>query len=114
MSANSTFSVAILTNGIFSKPLWVILIASLILFGIGILDDFKEVSAGIKLLAQLVCTLLVMSCGIVLRVLPADLGLIAIIGNSLLTVFWIIGITNAMNFFDGMDGLAAGLGAWAH
>jgi UDP-GlcNAc:undecaprenyl-phosphate GlcNAc-1-phosphate transferase len=29
----------------------------------------------------------------------------------LLTVFWIIGITNAMNFFDGMDGLAAGLGA---
>ena len=105
------FSVAILTNGIFSKPLLVILIASLILFGVGILDDFREVSAGIKLLAQLVCTLLVMSCGIVLRVLPVDLGLIAIIGNSLLTVFWIIGITNAMNFFDGMDGLAAGLGA---
>lgn len=105
------FSVAILTNGIFSKPLWVILIASLILFGIGILDDFREVSAGIKLLAQLVCTLLVMSGGIVLRVLPVDLGLIAILGNSLLTVFWIIGITNAMNFFDGMDGLAAGLGA---
>ncbi len=105
------FSVAILTNGIFSKPLVIILIASLILFGVGILDDFKEVSAGIKLLAQLVCTLLVMSCGIVLRVLPMDLGVIATIGNSLLTVFWIIGITNAMNFFDGMDGLAAGLGA---
>jgi UDP-GlcNAc:undecaprenyl-phosphate GlcNAc-1-phosphate transferase len=105
------FSVAILTNGIFSKALLIILIASLILFGIGILDDFREVSAKIKLLAQLVCTLLVMSCGIVLRVLPVDLGLIATIGNSLLTVFWIIGITNAMNFFDGMDGLAAGLGA---
>ncbi len=105
------FSVAILTNGIFSKQVLVILIASLILLAIGILDDFKEVSAGIKLLAQLVCTLLVMSCGIVLRVLPVDLGMIATIGNSLLTVFWIIGITNAMNFFDGMDGLAAGLGA---
>jgi UDP-GlcNAc:undecaprenyl-phosphate GlcNAc-1-phosphate transferase len=105
------FSVAILTNGIFSKQILVILIASLILLAIGILDDFKEVSAGIKLLAQLVCTLLVMSCGIVLRVLPVDLGMIATIGNSLLTVFWIIGITNAMNFFDGMDGLAAGLGA---
>jgi UDP-GlcNAc:undecaprenyl-phosphate GlcNAc-1-phosphate transferase len=105
------FSVAILTNGIFSKPVLVILIASLILFGIGILDDFREVSAGIKLLTQLVCTLLVMSGGIVLRVLPGDLGMIATIGNSLLTVFWIIGITNAMNFFDGMDGLAAGLGA---
>jgi UDP-GlcNAc:undecaprenyl-phosphate GlcNAc-1-phosphate transferase len=105
------FSVAILSNGIFSKQVFVILIASLILFGIGILDDFKEVSARLKLLAQLVCTFLVMSCGIVLRVLPVDLGIVATIGNSLLTVFWIIGITNAMNFFDGMDGLAAGLGA---
>jgi len=31
--------------------------------------------------------------------------------NCLLTVLWIVGITNAMNFADGMDGLAAGLGA---
>ena len=105
------FSVALLTNGIFSKQLLVILIASLILFGIGILDDFKGVAAGIKLVAQLVCTLLVMSCGIILRVLPSDLGAVSIVGNCFLTIFWIIGITNAMNFFDGMDGLAAGLGA---
>ena len=105
------FSVAILTNGILSKQVLVILIASLILFGIGIIDDFKEVAAEIKLITQLVCALLVMSCGIVLRVLPNDLGIIATIGNFILTVFWILGITNAMNFFDGMDGLAAGLGA---
>jgi UDP-GlcNAc:undecaprenyl-phosphate GlcNAc-1-phosphate transferase len=105
------FSVALLMNGIFSKPMLMILIASLILFGVGILDDFKEVSAGLKLLAQLVCTLLVMSSGIILRVLPVDLGIFATVGNCLLTVFWIIGIANAMNFFDGMDGLAAGLGA---
>jgi len=105
------FSIALLTNGIFSKPIVVILIASLILFGIGILDDIKEVSAGLKLLTQLACSLLVMSGGIMLRVLPADLGIIAAIGNYFLTVFWIIGIANAMNFFDGMDGLAAGMGA---
>jgi UDP-GlcNAc:undecaprenyl-phosphate GlcNAc-1-phosphate transferase len=105
------FSIALLTNGIFSKPIVVILIASLILFGIGILDDIKEVSAGLKLLTQLACSLLVMSSGIILRVLPVDLGIFATIGNSLLTLFWIIGIANAMNFFDGMDGLAAGMGA---
>lgn len=105
------FSLAILTNGIFSKPVLAILIAALMLFAVGLLDDFKGVSAGLKLLVQLACTLLVMSCGIVLRVLPVDMGIIATIGNSFLTVFWIIGITNAMNFFDGMDGLAAGLGA---
>ena len=32
-------------------------------------------------------------------------------GNLILTVIWIVGITNAMNFFDGMDGLATGLSA---
>ena len=105
------FMVALLTNGIFSRPVVAILIASMILFVIGILDDCKGVSAGLKLLTQLACTLLVMSCGIMLRVLPVDLGIMAIIGNSFLTVFWIVGIANAMNFFDGMDGLAAGLGA---
>jgi UDP-GlcNAc:undecaprenyl-phosphate GlcNAc-1-phosphate transferase len=105
------FSIALLTNGIFSKPIVVILIASLILFGIGILDDIKEISAGLKLLTQLACSLLVMSSGIILRVLPTDLGIFATIGNSFLTLFWIIGITNAMNFFDGMDGLAAGMGS---
>ena len=105
------FSVAILINGIFSKPVLLILAASSILFIVGIFDDFKEVSAGTKLSIQLLCTLLVMRGGIVLRVLPVDLGVVAIIGNSFLTIFWIVGITNAMNFFDGMDGLAAGLGA---
>ncbi|MGD9052206.1 MAG: MraY family glycosyltransferase [Desulfobacterales bacterium] len=105
------FGVALLMNGIFSTQVLMILLTSLILFGVGIIDDFKEISAGLKLAAQMLCTLLVMSCGIVLRVLPVDLGILATIGNVLLTVFWIIGITNAMNFFDGMDGLAAGLGA---
>lgn len=105
------FSAALLTNGIFSKPVMAIMTASLILFVTGIVDDFKGVAAGLKLLVQIACTILVMSCGIVLRVLPVELGVSAAIGNMVLTVFWIIGITNAMNFFDGMDGLAAGLGA---
>lgn len=37
---------------------------------------------------------------------PSPLGEAA---NMLLTLFWIVGITNAFNFFDGMDGLATGL-----
>jgi UDP-GlcNAc:undecaprenyl-phosphate GlcNAc-1-phosphate transferase len=105
------FLVALTINGIFSLELGAIMIASIILFGIGILDDFKEIAAGIKLMVQLVCTLVVIGSGIILRVIPNELGIIALVGNALLTLVWIIGITNAMNFFDGMDGLAAGLGA---
>jgi UDP-GlcNAc:undecaprenyl-phosphate GlcNAc-1-phosphate transferase len=107
----SGFLAALLINGIFSLELGAILIASLILFAVGVLDDYKEISAEIKLLTQIICATLVIICGIVLRVIPSHIGLWANAGNALLTIFWIIGITNAMNFFDGMDGLAAGLGA---
>jgi UDP-GlcNAc:undecaprenyl-phosphate GlcNAc-1-phosphate transferase len=107
----SGFLSALLINGIFSLELDAILIASLILFAVGVLDDYKEISAGIKLLTQIICTLLAISCGIVLRVIPSDFGIFAQMGNTMLTIIWVIGITNAMNFFDGMDGLAAGLGA---
>jgi len=107
----SGFLAALLINGIFTLELGAILISSMVLFGIGVLDDYREISAGIKLVAQLICGILVVCCGIVLRVIPIEFGLFAYIGNLLLTLFWIVGITNAMNFFDGMDGLAAGLGA---
>jgi UDP-GlcNAc:undecaprenyl-phosphate GlcNAc-1-phosphate transferase len=105
------FLAALLINGIFTLELGAILISSIILFAIGVLDDYRDISAGIKLLTQLICGTLVIAGGVVLRVIPHDFGLVAYTGNVLLTLFWIVGITNAMNFFDGMDGLAAGLGA---
>jgi UDP-GlcNAc:undecaprenyl-phosphate GlcNAc-1-phosphate transferase len=105
------FLAALLINGIFSLELGAILIASFVLFTVGVIDDYREISAGLKLVTQILGAVLVISCGIVLRVIPTSFGIFAPMGNALLTVFWIIGITNAMNFFDGMDGLAAGLGA---
>ena len=105
------FLVSVLVNGIFSLGLGAILIASTAIFLIGVLDDVKDISAGIKLIVQFLSTVLVMSCGIVLRVIPENLGIFSLAGNAFLTILWIIGITNAMNFFDGMDGLSAGLGA---
>jgi UDP-GlcNAc:undecaprenyl-phosphate GlcNAc-1-phosphate transferase len=105
------FLTALTINGIFSLELGAIMVAAIMLFGIGVVDDFKDIPASIKLIVQFICTLLVMGSGIMLRVVPHEFGIIALAGNALLTVVWIIGITNAMNFFDGMDGLAAGLGA---
>ncbi|MBW2357546.1 MAG: undecaprenyl/decaprenyl-phosphate alpha-N-acetylglucosaminyl 1-phosphate transferase, partial [Deltaproteobacteria bacterium] len=95
------FGIGILINGVYSTELFAILAASSIVFVTGLIDDFKEVPASIKLFVQVVSTVLVMSFGIVLRVFP----------TGALTVLWVVGITNAMNFFDGMDGLATGLGA---
>jgi UDP-GlcNAc:undecaprenyl-phosphate GlcNAc-1-phosphate transferase len=105
------FLSALLVNGIFSTELGVILLASILLFAVGVIDDVKELSAGIKLITQIICTVMIVSSGIILRVIPDTFGLVGLVGNAILTVIWIIGITNAMNFFDGMDGLAGGLGA---
>ena len=105
------FGFSILSNDVYSQTLEVILFASLILFIAGVLDDSWEMPAWIKLLVQLACTVWVIHHGVVLRVFPTEMGLFSEWGNAILTVLWIVGITNAMNFFDGMDGLAAGLGA---
>ena len=105
------FITSLLANAILAPELLALLSAAMVLFVTGVFDDWREVPAGLKLLIQLVCTAMVMLAGIVLRVLPAEWGVWGLIGNLLLTGLWIIGITNAMNFFDGMDGLAAGMGA---
>jgi UDP-GlcNAc:undecaprenyl-phosphate/decaprenyl-phosphate GlcNAc-1-phosphate transferase len=105
------FASALLVNGIMGPELLAILSAAMVLFVTGVYDDWRQVPAGIKLLIQVVCALMVMASGVVLKVIPESLALWAWFGNGLLTLVWIIGITNAMNFFDGMDGLAAGLGA---
>jgi UDP-GlcNAc:undecaprenyl-phosphate GlcNAc-1-phosphate transferase len=105
------FISALAANGILSAELIAILSGSMILFIVGVFDDWHEMPASLKLFIQVICTAMVMTAGIVLRVLPEDWGTWGRLGNLLLTVVWIIGITNALNFFDGMDGLAAGLGS---
>ena len=106
-----SFVLGILINGIYSVELIIILFASAIIFIVGIVDDIREIPASIKLLIQLLSAGLVISFGITVTVIPLSLGLIGKIGNIALTMMWIIGITNAMNFLDGMDGASAGVGA---
>jgi len=82
--------------------------AAITLMLAGALDDTRGLSARVRLGLQLVCALAVISAGVRLNLLPGPAG---IAGNVLLSILWIVGITNAYNFIDGMDGLAASLGA---
>jgi len=84
-----------------------VLIGGTMLLLVGIRDDLREVPALTKMLVQLTAAGIVIGSGSLLTLFPQ-----APIGNALnvlLTAFWIVGITNAFNFFDGMDGLATGL-----
>ena len=78
---------------------------------LGAFDDVRRVPAKVKLLGQLLCAVLAyaVGCRIELVQLPI-FGLVDAAWLSLpLTVLWIVGITNAINLIDGLDGLAAGV-----
>jgi UDP-GlcNAc:undecaprenyl-phosphate GlcNAc-1-phosphate transferase len=81
--------------------------ASSIIAIIGTLDDIRSIPAGLKLLGQIAAAAVLISNGFLISFIPDHLwGHVISITISLL---WIIGITNAINFLDGLDGLASGL-----
>ena len=104
------FFLPLLINGIFNLEVGAILFAAMILFGIGLLDDLLNLRAHYKLIIQIALAVSLTFVGVRIVLVPETLVLGSTI-NRLLSVIWIVGITNAMNFFDGMDGLAAGLAA---
>jgi len=71
----------------------------------GVWDDRIGLSPLTKLLAQIVAALIVVASGVqVLLPIPQ-------LANWLISILWIVGITNAFNLLDNMDGLAGGIGA---
>jgi len=102
------FIMGIINNAIFNKEITVILISTTIILITGLIDDIMGIRALYKLVVQVCATLFMINNGIQLDLFPIHTFWGQSI-NIFLTLFWIIGITNAFNFFDGMDGLATGL-----
>ncbi len=101
------FVVALLVNSILADWMVAILFAGSLLLVVGIIDDARDLPAWVKLAVQLVGAGMVIYSGKVLTLFPDGPWGTTI--NVALTLLWIVGITNAFNFFDGMDGLASGL-----
>ena len=77
----------------------------------GLLDDVRRVrSVAWKFGAQLGAAILVVGAGISFQAFTLPLGGTYELGllGAVLTVLWLVGITNATNFMDGLDGLVAG------
>lgn len=106
-----SFYASLTANMILEREMIVLLSGGLVVGLVGLFDDWKGIlPAWLKLLIQICVVLILVYNGIILDLLPVATKW-GFVGNALLTVIWIVGITNAMNFFDGMDGLATGLGA---
>jgi UDP-GlcNAc:undecaprenyl-phosphate GlcNAc-1-phosphate transferase len=85
----------------------IVMAASTALFLVGLADDFFNVKPYQKLVGQLLAAAVVVYFGLML---PWTSSYTL---NVLITLFWVVGITNAVNMLDNMDGLAAGVSAIA-
>jgi len=90
---------------------WGLLLGSGVIFLFGLYDDFKPLSPPAKLVGQLLAATVVVSLGYTTNFFTPRLAnpLLAQVPNIVLTYFWLIGIANAVNLLDNMDGLAGGI-----
>ena len=105
---------AILYNGILTtSQLGIIIGATVIVIG-GMIDDIKELSPKYKLLIQIIAAGCLLISGVRISILTnpfrefypyLNIGWVTIP----VTIIWIVGVTNAFNLIDGLDGLAAGI-----
>ncbi|HXP61324.1 MAG TPA: MraY family glycosyltransferase, partial [Dongiaceae bacterium] len=90
----------------------VILLSCLAMFGLGFMDDLKPLGARKKLLGQVLISLAVCAGGLGIEnfTIPFT-GHFIHLGpwGVLITVLWLVGMTNLINLIDGVDGLAAGI-----
>lgn len=113
------FTVVTLFTVEISKPMAGLLLGGSIIVLLGVLDDIRDISPRLKLLGQIVAAAVAVAFGIQVDFITNPFG--GIIGLNWfgvpwgvpLTVLWIVGITNALNLIDGLDGLAGGLSAIA-
>ena len=93
-----------------------ILICITLFFLLGLLDDFYTISPFYRLIIQCGFALYAWSSGI--SITSLDLSILGVSHSPLiltssvsmiLTLIWIVGLTNAVNWFDGMDGLLSGI-----
>ncbi len=94
-----------------------IIVAGLLISGVGFLDDLYQLSAKIRLVVQIASALIVILTGTRIDWFTwifADSGILVLGAlSNVITVIWIVGLTNAMNLIDGLDGLAAGVASIA-
>ncbi len=108
----AAFALTVLHNFDFSRELKGVAVGATVVVIVGILDDMFGLPASVKLAGQVVGALAALSYGVTLEIVPSTWPAVTWL-NLLLTVLWLITVTNAIQFLDGMDGLATGLGAIA-
>lgn len=106
--------VALLTTGVsFSRGLQALTFGAIVILAAGLVDDIRNLSPRYKVAWQIAAAA---AAGLALSYLGVRLGLFLTwprFPMILVTAAWVVGITNAVNLTDNMNGLCAGFGAIA-
>jgi UDP-GlcNAc:undecaprenyl-phosphate GlcNAc-1-phosphate transferase len=82
-----------------------LLLGAILIFALGLIDDLKTLPPYAKLLGQIVAACVLVASLPIARYLPWSVLMVPVM------IFWIVGVTNAFNLLDNMDGLSAGIAA---
>ena len=111
------FLVSVVLFAQITKPVQGILIGCVIIVAAGILDDIISLRWWVKLIAQLAAAVIAVAHGVTIEgimnpnVFATENTLLIGYLSIPVTVLWIVGVTNAVNLIDGLDGLACGVSA---
>ena len=88
------------------------ILGALIVFMLGLVDDFRDLSSSIKFTGQITAALVAYYFGFRIEIISIPFSGSLALGFFALpaTVFWYVLVINAINLVDGLDGLAAGIG----
>ncbi|NLE28719.1 MAG: undecaprenyl/decaprenyl-phosphate alpha-N-acetylglucosaminyl 1-phosphate transferase, partial [Phycisphaerae bacterium] len=87
--------------------------AGIAMFLVGLTDDILDLRARVKFMAQILAAMVICAYGVRIENIEITDRLVLNFGwwSWPITIFWVVGITNAVNLIDGLDGLAAGIAA---
>jgi UDP-GlcNAc:undecaprenyl-phosphate GlcNAc-1-phosphate transferase len=98
-----------------TEPLGLTL-AAIVMFGVGCIDDLRDVSPPAKVSGQVLAASILVLSGVSILVFRIPFGGLVILApdlSYLISVLWVLGMANAVNLIDGLDGLAGGIVAIA-
>lgn len=106
-----SFMVSMVMFSTIDSALKGVVLGGSIMFFAGLIDDLIDMKAIVKLAFEIVAALVLMYFGVMVDVIRLPFGVVIDWGvlSFLFTLIWVVGITNAVNLIDGLDGLAGGI-----